>query len=173
MLLVLEAFLGGLQLLLPQPVSLDELPVEAALLLLVDHIVGVVVDVFVLLDLLRVIDDHVRLEVELGSVEGDVLALLHRILEVFLHLVLEVAGDWVMEKKEVKELQFWELFQGEKDFKDIQVYVWKEFDVFKVFYESVHNRIKDKVKLMDEEMQAVLSSQNTVLNEKVYQRHLR
>ena len=79
----------------------------------------------------------------------------------------------LMEKKEVKELQFWELFQGEKDFKDIQVYVWKEFDVFKVFYESVHNRIKDKVKLMDEEMQAVLSSQNTVLNEKVYQRHLR
>lgn len=79
----------------------------------------------------------------------------------------------LMERKEVKELQFWELFQGEKDFKDIQVYVWKEFDVFKVFYESVHNRIKDKVKLMDEEMQAVLSSQNTVLNEKVYQRHLR
>ena len=96
MLLVLEAFLGGLQLLLPQPVSFDELSVEAALLLLVDHIVGVVVDVFVLLDLLRVVDDHVRLEVELGSVEGDVLALLHRILEVFLHLVFEVAGDWVM-----------------------------------------------------------------------------
>jgi serine/threonine-protein kinase ULK/ATG1 len=53
------------------------------------------------------------------------------------------------ELKELKELQFWELFQGEKDFKDIQAYVWKEYDVFRVFYESVHTRIKDKVMLFD------------------------
>ncbi len=33
--------------------------------------------------------------------------------------------------------------------------------------------LKDKVKFMDEGMQAVLSSHNTVLNEKVYQHHLR
>lgn len=49
-----------------------------------------------LLDLLGVIDDHVCLEVELGSVEGNVLALLHGILEVFLHLIFEIAGDWMM-----------------------------------------------------------------------------
>ena len=30
-----------------------------------------------------------------------------------------------MEKKEFKELNYWELFQAEKDFKDIHVYVWK------------------------------------------------
>ncbi len=73
----------------------------------------------------------------------------------------------------MKELQFWELFQGEKDFKDIQLYVWKEYDVFRVFYESVHARIKDKIKYFDEETQAILSSQNSPLSEKVYQKHLR
>jgi serine/threonine-protein kinase ULK2 len=77
------------------------------------------------------------------------------------------------ELKEVKELQFWELFQREKDFKDIQAYVFKEYDVFRVFYESVHSRIKDKVKFFDEETQAILASQNVALTEKVYQRHLR
>lgn len=65
------------------------------------------------------------------------------------------------------------MFQGEKDFKDIQLYVWKEYDVFRVFYESVHTRIKDKVKYFDEETQAILSSQNAALSEKVFQKHLR
>lgn len=53
------------------------------------------------------------------------------------------------------------------------MYVWKEYDVFKVFYENVHNRIKDKIKYFDEETQATLASQNAVLSEKVYQKNLR
>lgn len=65
LLLVLEALFGRLQLLLSEAISLDKLPIEAALLLLVHHIIGVVVDVLVLLDLLGVVDDHVGLEVEL------------------------------------------------------------------------------------------------------------
>lgn len=51
--------------------------------------------------------------------------------------------------------------------------MWKEYDVFRVFYESVHTRIKDKVKYFDEETQAILSSQNAALSEKVFQKHLR
>lgn len=53
------------------------------------------------------------------------------------------------------------------------MYVWKEYDVFKVFYENVHNRIKDKIKYFDEETQATLASQNASLSEKVYQKNLR
>jgi serine/threonine-protein kinase ULK/ATG1 len=79
----------------------------------------------------------------------------------------------VMEKKEAKDLQYWDLFQGEKDFKDIQAYVWKEYDVFRVFYESVHNKIKDKIKYFDEETQSILSSPNSTLTEKIYQKNLR
>ena len=56
----------------------------------------------------------------------------------------------LMEKKDVPGLLYWELFKAEKDFRDIQAYVWKEYDVFRVFYESVHNRIRDKVKYLDE-----------------------
>lgn len=65
------------------------------------------------------------------------------------------------------------MFQAEKDFKDIHAYVWKEYDVFKVFYESVHNRIKDKVKYLDAETQNVISNPNSPLNEKIYQKNLR
>lgn len=79
----------------------------------------------------------------------------------------------IMEKKEFKELNYWQLFQAEKDFKDIHVYVWKQYDVFRVFYESVHNRIRDKVKYLDQETQQVISSQNSPLNEKIYQKNLR
>ena len=88
-----------------------------------------------------------------------------------LHLLSKLKE--IMEKKEFKDLNFWELFQAEKDFKDIHVYVWKEYDVFRVFYESVHNRIKDKVKLLDQETQSVIMNQNSPLNEKIYQKNLR
>ena len=78
-----------------------------------------------------------------------------------------------MQNKEVKELQYWQLFQKEKDFKDIQAYVWKEYDVFKVFYESIHTKIKDKIKLLDQETQEVINNYNSTLGEKVFQKNLR
>ena len=31
----------------------------------------------------------------------------------------------LMEKKEVNGLHYWDLFKNEKDFRDIQAYVWK------------------------------------------------
>lgn len=44
--------------------------------------------------------------------------------------------------KEFPGFLYWEEFTKEKDFKDIKAYVQKEYDVFKVFYDSVHNRVK-------------------------------
>ena len=49
-----------------------------------------------LLNLLWVINNHVCFEIEFRSIEGDVLALLHRILKVFLHLIFKVASNWMM-----------------------------------------------------------------------------
>jgi len=49
-------------------------------------------------------------------------------------------------KKEFPNLAYWNEFTREKDYKDIRIYVEKEYDVFKVFYDSVHTRVKDKVK---------------------------
>ena len=48
-------------------------------------------------------------------------------------------------KKEFEGLTYWDQFIKEKDYKDIRAYVQKEYDVFKVFYDSVHNRVKDKI----------------------------
>ena len=79
----------------------------------------------------------------------------------------------LMEKKDVPGLQYWELFKAEKDFRDIQAYVWKEYDVFRVFYESVHNRIRDKVKYLDEDTRTVIANPNSPLSDMVFSRTLR
>lgn len=96
MFLVFETSLGGLELFLSETISLNEFAIEAALLLLIDHIVCIVIDVLMLLDFLRVIDDHICLEVKFRSIESDVFTLLHRILKVLLHLILKIAGNWMM-----------------------------------------------------------------------------
>ena len=79
----------------------------------------------------------------------------------------------LMEKKDVPGLHYWELFKAEKDFRDIQAYVWKEYDVFRVFYESVHNRIRDKVKYLDEETRTVIANPSSPLSDKVFSRNIR
>ena len=56
-------------------------------------------------------------------------------------------------KKAFQDMEYWDLFVNEKDYRDIRAYIEKEFDVFKVFYESVHTRIKDRIKFLDEEVQ--------------------
>ena len=45
--------------------------------------------------------------------------------------------------------------------------------MFKVFYESVHSRIKDRIKYLDEETQQVLKNPNSPASEKVYQKMLK
>ena len=51
--------------------------------------------------------------------------------------------------------------------------MWKEYDVFKVFYQNVHTRIRDKVKTLDPETQEVINNPASQLNEKIFQRNLR
>lgn len=104
-------------------------------------------------------------EVKLSDVIGYLL--IRKLLQLLIKL------KELMENKEVKDLEFWEQFQGEKDFTDIKIYVWKEYDVFKVFYQNVHTRIRDKVKTLDPETQEVINNPASQLNEKIFQRNLR
>ena len=46
-------------------------------------------------------------------------------------------------------MEYWDLFVYEKDFYDIKSYVEKEYDVFKVFYNSIHSKIKNRVHELD------------------------
>lgn len=80
-----------------------------------------------------------------------------------------------MQTKDAKQinLQYWEQFQGEKDFVDIKMYVWKEYDVFKVYYKTFDDRIREKTKMLNTQLQEVVNNPNSPLNEKVYQRYLR
>lgn len=63
-----EGFLGGLEFFLACALTLNHLSVETSLLLLMNDIVCIVVNIFILFNLLRVVDDHIGLEVKLGSV---------------------------------------------------------------------------------------------------------
>lgn len=71
-----------------------------------------------------------------------------------------------METKDAKQinLQYWEQFQGEKDFVDIKMYVWKEFDVFKVYYKTFDDRIREKTKMLNTELQEVVNNPSSPLN---------
>ena len=61
-------------------------------------------------------------------------------------------------KKYFDGMVYWEQFVNEKDYRDIRAYIEKEFDVFKVFYESVHTRIKDRIKFLDQDVQQVIKN---------------
>jgi hypothetical protein len=91
-----HTFLGALHFFLASSIAFDHLPIEATLLFLVDNVVGVIVNIFVLFDFFGMVNDHVGFKVKLGSIERDVLALLHSGLEVLLHLILEEAVDGVV-----------------------------------------------------------------------------
>ena len=43
--------------------------------------------------------------------------------------------------------RFWEQFVITKDYKDIQTYISKEYDVFKVYFDSMHDKIQQSPKL--------------------------
>ncbi len=106
-------------------------------------------------------------ETELSDIVGYLL--IRKLLQLLLNL------KELMETKDAKHanLQYWEQFQGEKDFVDIKMYVWKEYDVFKVYYKTFDDRIREKTKMLNTELQEVVNNPSSPLNEKVYQRYLR
>lgn len=46
------------------------------------------------------------------------------------------------EKENLYKLEGWEDYTGTKDFSKIYVYISKEYDVFKVYYDSMHENVK-------------------------------
>ncbi len=76
-------------------------------------------------------------------------------------------------KKEFERMVYWDQFINQKDYRDIRAYIEKQFDVFKVFYESVHTRIKDRIKYLDEQIQQVIKNPQSAAGEKVYSKMIR
>lgn len=44
----------------------------------------------------------------------------------------------LVEKQNVFNLEYWDQFIQTKDYKDIQTYIAKEYDVFKVYFDSIY-----------------------------------
>ena len=84
---------------------------------------------------------------------------------------------WLKESMENKHnfpgMDYWELYVKTKDYQDIRNYIDKEYSVFHIFSNSVHNKIKNSVKELDPETEAVYNNPNSPLMEKVYQKILR
>lgn len=48
-------------------------------------------------------------------------------------------------------MEYWDLFIKTKDYQDIRNYIEKEYSVFHIFSNSVHNKIKNSIKDLDAE----------------------
>ena len=67
-------------------------------LLLIDDIISIVINGFLLLDLMRMVNYHISLEVELRGIEFEILGLLHAFLKILLHFVVEVGDNRMSEQ---------------------------------------------------------------------------
>ena len=77
------------------------------------------------------------------------------------------------QKRALAGMDCWELYVGTKDYQDIRNYIDKEFSVFHIFSNSVHNKIKGSVQELDPETEAVYHNPDSPLMEKVFQKVLR
>ncbi len=58
-----------------------------------DDIIGIGIDILILLDFLRMVYDHIGLEVKLGCIQGEILSFFHGFLEIFFNLVFQETID--------------------------------------------------------------------------------
>lgn len=69
--------------------------------------------------------------------------------------------DWLkmtlMERSNVFQLDFWDEFIQTKDFRDIQTYISKEYDVFKVYFDSIYDKLS-KSKNIPEIIQPIMNT---------------
>lgn len=71
---------------------------------------------------------------------------------------LKSLKDSMENPKQFGKLEYWPLFLKEKEYNDIQLYVTKEYGVFKVFKESVYNRVKNSISLAEPSLQEAVSA---------------
>lgn len=96
----------------------------------------------------------------------------YMLIKKLLHL-LERMKKMMDNKEHCEGMEYWSLFVKEREYKDIRDYIEKEYSVFNIFSNSVHNRIKGTIKDLDPETEAVYNNPNSPLVEKVYQKVLR
>lgn len=88
-------FVDGLPIehVVPDGLALQVIPAELLLRLFVHYVVSVFVDILFLLDLFRVVNHHIGLQVEFGGVHGHVVILAEGLVHVLFDLVVKVVGD--------------------------------------------------------------------------------
>ena len=63
--------------------------------------------------------------------------------------LLEKLKKMMDNKNYCEGMEYWDLFIKEREYKDIRDYIEKEYSVFNIFSNSVHNRIKNSIKDLD------------------------
>jgi hypothetical protein len=65
--------------------------------------------------------------------------------------LLEWLKQQMDNKKYFSGMEYWDQFIKTKDYQDIRNYIEKEYSVFRIFSNSVHNKIKNSIKDLDSE----------------------
>lgn len=68
------------------------------MLVFVDHLVSDIVDVFILLDLLWMVYDHISLEVKFRSIHLNIFRLFHGLFQIFLHHLVPIRHNTMLEE---------------------------------------------------------------------------
>ncbi len=74
--------------LFPLIIALNHVPIKFLLGLLIHHLICIVIDVFLFLNLFRMIHHHIGFEIKLRHVHGYIILIVHRLIHVLFELVL-------------------------------------------------------------------------------------
>lgn len=80
-------------------------------------------------------------------------------------------------KINIFSLDLWDQFVNSKDFKDIFVYIEKEYEVFRLYFQSMYEKLSQNPRIknsqLDEETRIALSSNINISIDKVLRRYLK
>lgn len=80
-------------------------------------------------------------------------------------------------KVNVYNLELWDTYVQSKDFKDIFVYIEKEYDVFRLYFSSMYDKLSANPKIknmnLDEETRLALSSNISMNIDKILKKYLK
>lgn len=80
-------------------------------------------------------------------------------------------------KINIYQLDLWDQFINSKDFKDIFVYIEKEYEVFRLYFQSMYEKLSQNPRIknsqLDEETRVALSSNININIDKVLRKYLK
>lgn len=90
---------------------------------------------------------------------------------------VEFLKDRLAQNQNIFQLELWDLFTKSKDFIDIFNYITKEYDIFKLYFQSLYDKISQNPKItgmhLDAETKEALSNKINIKCEKVLKKYLK